>query len=46
MEIPLWTLQVPAWVTEKHAKLTSEGVTVEPYHAKLTLPLLDFLGAI
>jgi mycothiol synthase len=42
MEIPLWTLQVPAWVTEKHAKLTREGITVEPYHPKLTLPLIDF----
>jgi GNAT superfamily N-acetyltransferase len=42
MEIALWDFSVPAWVQEKHAKLISDGVTVEPYRSELTLPLLEF----
>jgi mycothiol synthase len=42
MEVRLWTLEVPQWVIEKAAKLIAGGVTIEPYHAGLTLPLLEF----
>jgi GNAT superfamily N-acetyltransferase len=42
MEVPLWDWHIPAWVQEKQATLTEAGVTVEPYRAELTLPVLDF----
>lgn len=42
MQAPLWSLRVPDWVREKEAKLKAEGVRVEPFSPKLTLPLLDF----
>jgi hypothetical protein len=42
MEAPLWELALPEWLAAREADLRCAGVTVEPYHAALTLPLLDF----
>ena len=42
MEAPLWQLDIPPWVHEKQAQHDSEGITIQPYRAHLTLPLLDF----
>jgi len=45
MECPLWQLPVPAWIQERDAKLGSDRVTIENYHAGLTLALLEFTRA-
>jgi ribosomal protein S18 acetylase RimI-like enzyme len=42
MRTPLATVQAPEFVREKRRALESDGVTIEPYRAELTLPLLDF----
>jgi len=42
MQAPLWNLKVPEWIKDKAARLKGEGVRVEPFSPKLTLPLLDF----
>jgi GNAT superfamily N-acetyltransferase len=42
METSLWSLARPSFVEEKRRALESDGVTIEPYRAELTLPLLDF----
>jgi GNAT superfamily N-acetyltransferase len=45
MQIELWDFVAPPWVSEKRAKLESQGVTVEGYRSELTLPLLEFAAA-
>ncbi len=42
MQTSLWDLRQPEWVGEKACKLAGEGVTVTPFMAELTLPLLKF----
>ncbi len=42
MQTSLWDLRQPEWVGEKACKLAGEGVTVSPFTAELTLPLLEF----
>ena len=42
METSLWSLATPAFVHEKRRALEADDVTVEPYRAGATLPLLDF----
>ncbi len=42
MQAELWDLRVPDWVRERAARLSQEGVRVEPFHAALTLPTLEF----
>jgi mycothiol synthase len=42
MQTLLWDLRQPEWVGERVCKLAREGVTVSPFNAELTLPLLEF----
>ncbi len=42
MQAPLWNLKVPEWIKQKEAKLMEEGVKIESFSPKLTLPLLEF----
>lgn len=42
MQTSLWNLRQPEWVGEKACKLAGDGVTVSPFTAELTLPLLEF----
>lgn len=42
MEASLWSLQMPAFVSENRRALETDGMTIEPYRAELTLPLLEF----
>jgi ribosomal protein S18 acetylase RimI-like enzyme len=42
MEAPLWGWQPPEWLGLRAAALQADGVTCEPYHPELTLPLLQF----
>ena len=42
MQTSLWELRQPEWVGERACKLAGEGVTVSPFTAELTLPLLEF----
>jgi GNAT superfamily N-acetyltransferase len=42
MQTSLWDLRQPEWVGERACKLAGEGVTVSPWTAELTLPILEF----
>lgn len=42
MQTSLWELRQPEWIGERACKLAGEGVTVSPFTAELTLPLLEF----
>lgn len=42
MQIDLWGLPTPDWVRQKRETLSREGVTVEPWRAELTLPVVEF----
>lgn len=45
MEVDLGALIKPSWVTESRAEAEAAGVTLEPWRAELTLPLLRFSEA-
>jgi GNAT superfamily N-acetyltransferase len=45
MQTSLWNWSAPQWIEEKGAVLMQEGVTVEPYDPRWTLPLLSFTAA-
>ena len=42
MQTSLWDVREPKWVGEKACHLAGQGVTVSPFSAELTVPLLDF----
>ena len=42
MQTSLWDLRQPEWIGERACKLAGEGVTVAPFNAEMTLPLLEF----
>ena len=42
MQTSLWDLRQPEWIGQRACKLAGEGVTVAPFTAEITLPLIDF----
>jgi len=42
MQTSLWDLRQPEWVGERACKLAGEGVTIAPFNAGVTLPLIEF----
>lgn len=42
MQIDLWSLATPQRVRDRREQLLREGVTVEPWRAELTLPVIEF----
>lgn len=43
MQVDLWHFTPPPTVLQKEERLRKEGILIEPYHPRLTLPLMEFL---